>query len=82
MIYFSVPAHRFLHPSRAAYNVQANLEVQGGVGVVTLNSLRKVNVLNQTVMAEIEKIVGEIEANNDIQAAVLISGLLYFNEFD
>ena len=74
MIYFSVPAHRFLHTSRAAYNIHANLEMQDGVGKVTLNSPGKV--------AEVEKIVGEIEANNDIQAGVLISDLLCFNEFD
>ena len=82
MIYFSVPAHRFLHTSRAAYNIHANLKVQDGVGKVTLNSPGKVNVFNQAVMAEVEKIVGKIEANNDIQAGVLISGLLCFNEFD
>lgn len=65
---------RFLSTTVRAMGVHANLAVKDGVGVVTVNSPGKVNVLNEIVMDEIVKIFDEIESNADIQAAVLISG--------
>lgn len=57
-----------------AMGVHANLAVKDGVGVVTINSPGKVNVLNEPVMQEMSEIINEIEGNANIQAAVIISG--------
>lgn len=65
---------RLFSTTRAAMGVHANLKVKDGVGIVTFDSPGKVNVLNQAVMAEVVELVDQIEANGDIQAAVLISG--------
>jgi len=67
-------SHRLLSLSSRALGVHVNLSVQDGVGVVKFDSPGKVNVLNQDVMADVEGILNEIDANQDISSAVLISG--------
>ncbi|KAK7078831.1 hypothetical protein SK128_002630 [Halocaridina rubra] len=64
---------RLLSVSARALGAHANLTVQNGVGVVTFNSPGKVNVLNEAVMQDVVEVINEIDANADIQAAVLIS---------
>lgn len=66
--------NRYLSLSARALGQHVNLAVKDGVGVVTVNSPGKVNVLNQPVMEEVESILKEIETNNEIQAAIIISG--------
>ncbi|XP_068203193.1 trifunctional enzyme subunit alpha, mitochondrial [Palaemon carinicauda] len=66
--------NRYLSLSARALGQHVNLAVKDGVGVVTINSPGKVNVLNQPVMEEVESILKEIETNSEIQAAVIISG--------
>ncbi|KAK3856459.1 hypothetical protein Pcinc_037220 [Petrolisthes cinctipes] len=65
---------RLLSTTTRALGVHANLTVKEGVGVITLNSPQKVNVLNQAVMAEMDTLIKQVEENPEIQAAVLISG--------
>lgn len=65
---------RLLSTTTRALGVHANIAVKEGVGVITLNSPEKVNVLNQAVMAEMEDLLKQVDENPEIQAAVLISG--------
>lgn len=65
---------RLLSLSARALGQHLNLAVKDGVGVVTINSPGKVNVLNQPVMQEMDSVLTEIESNPNIQAAVIISG--------
>lgn len=67
-------SQRCLSLSSRDLGEHVNLTINDGVGVVKFDSPGKVNVLNQAVMAEVEGIINELEANQDIQAAVLISG--------
>jgi len=67
-------SHRLLSLSSRALGAHVNLSVKDGVGVVKFDSPGKVNVLNQDVMADVEGILNEIDANQDISSAVLISG--------
>ena len=65
---------RYVSLSARALGQHVNLAVKDGVGVVTINSPGKVNVLNHAVMEEVDALLKEVESNNDVQAAVLISG--------
>lgn len=65
---------RLLSLSARALGAHVNLTVKDGIGVVTINSPGKVNVLNQPVMTEMETVLNEIESNANIHAGVLISG--------
>ncbi|XP_071519779.1 trifunctional enzyme subunit alpha, mitochondrial-like [Panulirus ornatus] len=68
-----VLSRRLLSTTVRAMGAHANLAVKDGVGVVTLDSPGKVNVLNEALMNEMEEIINEIESNPDIQSAIVIS---------
>lgn len=52
-----------------------SMEVKNNVAVITLDKENsKVNSLNEEVMVEFEKILSEVESNDEVKAAVLISG--------
>ncbi|XP_063853753.1 trifunctional enzyme subunit alpha, mitochondrial-like [Scylla paramamosain] len=65
---------RWLSTTQAALGTHVSLGVRdGGVGVLTLHSPGKVNVLNQAVMGEVEELLTQVEQDEAIKAAVLIS---------
>jgi len=49
------------------------LEVKNGVGVVTLDQPGKVNVFNEATVTELADILKGVEADNSVEAVVLIS---------
>ncbi|XP_071519794.1 trifunctional enzyme subunit alpha, mitochondrial-like [Panulirus ornatus] len=68
-----VTRSRYLSSTVRAMGSHANLAFRDGVGVVTLNSPGKVNVLDMTLMEEMNEIINKIESSADIQSVVLIS---------
>lgn len=74
-LFFSVPvtSSRYLTSTVRAMGVHANLAIKDGVGVVTLDSPGKVNVLNNTLMEEMNGIINKVESSADINSVVFIS---------
>lgn len=64
---------RGLSTSPAVLGQHVSLAVQDGVGVITLHSPGKVNVLNQAVMGEADEILKQVESDESVRAMVLIS---------
>ncbi|XP_059060399.1 trifunctional enzyme subunit alpha, mitochondrial [Achroia grisella] len=67
--------HNRGYAAAAASDGHTKCKIVDGVYVITLDSPNaKVNSLNAAVIEEVNKVIGEVESNPAIQAAVLISG--------